>query len=276
MHKSMVTTFIGAGNMASSLIGGLIADGYDPKKIWVSDPTEEKLNALHKRFGIHVTQNNLEAAKRAEILVLAVKPQILKVVVSELAPIIQQHKPLVISIAAMISTAHLEKWIGNSPAIVRCMPNTPALLGCGATGLFANASVTQEQKNLAESILRAVGITVWVDDENLMEVITVLSGCGPAYFFLLMETLQEIAEKMGLAKEPARLLTLQTALGAARMALENAEDVAILRKRVASPGGTTEYALKILEEGKFRQLFFEALTAAKQRSIEMAEKTFKD
>lgn len=267
MQKPIIT-FIGAGNMASSLIGGLIADGYDPKKIWVSDPTQEKLTALHERFKVHTSQNNHEAAQHAEILLFAVKPQILKTVVAELAALIEQNKLLVISIAAMIPIERLEKWIGNSPAIVRCMPNTPALVGCGATGLFANAAVTQEQKNLAESILRAVGVTVWVDDENLMEVVTVVSGCGPAYFFLLMETLQEIAVKMGLPKDVARLLTLQTALGAARLALENEQDVAILRKRVASPGGTTERALEVLEQGNFRQLFFEALSKAKQYSID--------
>jgi len=262
-------TFIGAGNMASALIGGLIADNYPAAKIWATDPNPEKLEQLHKRFGIHTTTNNEQGVAQSEVLVLAVKPQILKSVVTALSASIQRKAPLLISIAGMISTVHLENWLGAKLPIIRCMPNTPALIRCGATGLFANPYATPVQKNRAESIMRAVGLVVWINDETQMDTVTALSGCGPAYFFLFMQFLQEAAEKLGLNKETARLLTLQTALGAARLAMETPDDLLTLRKNVTSPGGSTEQAIKILENDELKQLFFQALQAAQQRAEEM-------
>lgn len=265
-------SFIGAGNMASAIIGGLIADGYDPKKIWASNPTADKLKSLQQKFGIHITQDNQEAAQRAEILVLAVKPKFLHEVTAQLADIVKLKKPLVLSIAAMIPTTHLEKWLGNSPAIIRCMPNTPALLCCGATALFANAHANVAQKKLAEGLMRSVGLTVWLDREEQMEIATVLSGSGPAYFFHLMEVLEEAAKNMGLPADTARLLTVQTAVGAAQLALETAKEPTLLRQEVTSPGGSTERAFEILMPANLHEIFHNALKAARQRGVDMANK----
>ncbi len=183
----------------------------------------------------------------------------------------QDQQPLVISIAAGIRTPDLARWLGADTAIVRAMPNTPALVQSGATGLFANAHVRDQQRDLAETILRAVGLTLWVEQEDQLDLVTALSGSGPAYFFLVMEALQEAASKLGLPAETARLLALQTAFGASRMALESDEDAAALRQRVTSPGGTTEQALRVLEEGGLRNLMEQALTAAARRSRELAD-----
>lgn len=268
--KNHTITFIGAGNMAHSLIGGLIADGFDPKKIWATNPLPEQLENL-KPLGIHTSQDNHVGAAHADIIIFAVKPQILKTVALELAEIINKKNSLVISIAAGVRETDLRRWLGNNCAIVRCMPNTPALVSSGATGLYANPHVTPEQKNLAESILRAVGITVWLDDETHLDTVTALSGSGPAYFFLMMEALENAAVNLGLPSETARLLTIQTALGAARMALESSHTVSELRQNVTSPGGTTERALQVLEHGQLKSLFAEAVQAAQQRAIELAE-----
>lgn len=261
-------TFIGAGNMAHSLISGLIANGYPAQNIWATDPSAEKLMTLQKEFGINIADNNATAAKHAHILLLAIKPQIMHHVCEELAPAIT-HSPLIISIAAMIPIKLLEKWLGKH-AIVRCMPNLPAIIRCAATALFANPQTNEAQKNVAESILRAVGTITWLKQEELMDAVTVLSGNGPAYFFLLIEMLQQSGEALGLEKETARLLSLETALGAARLALESKEDVAVLRQQVTSPGGTTERALEVLEHGNIRQLFFSALEESQIRAKTIA------
>ena len=208
--------------------------------------------------------------QHAQVAVLAVKPQTAKTVVQELAPSIQAKHPLVISIAAGIRESHLREWLSNDIAIVRTMPNTPALVGSGVTALFANAAVNNEQKNLAESIMRAVGMTLWVDDEALMDAVTALSGSGPAYFFLIMEAIEDAGHRLGLPHDTARLLTLQTAFGAAKMALESTEELGILRQRVTSPGGTTERAIKVLQDHHLPEIFDEALRAAHQRSVELA------
>lgn len=263
--------FIGGGNMAASLIGGLIADGYAAANIWVSDPDAEKLSALRERFFVQTTRSNLEAAKHSTVWLLAVKPQMMRQVAAELAPQALQTRPLVISIAAGIRSADLERWLGGGHAIVRAMPNTPALVRSGASALYANAMSNDAQKSAAESILRAVGVAVWLEDETLMDAVTALSGSGPAYFFLVMEALEEAGVKSGLTRETARLLTLETAFGAAKIALESNESPAELRARVTSRGGTTEQALKVLEQGRLRELFEAALKAARARSAELAE-----
>ncbi len=267
----MTLAFIGGGNMAGSLIGGLIADGWNPAKITVADPDERQLERLAARFGITTTTDNDTAAAAAEIIVLAVKPQAVENVARELAGTVAQRRALVVSIAAGIREADLRGWIGADTAIVRSMPNTPALVQSGATALYANSAVSEQQRDAAESILRAVGLTIWVDDEAQMDAVTALSGSGPAYFFLFMEALQQAGCELGLPEETARLLTLQTAFGAAKMALESPEDAATLRRRVTSPGGTTERAILTFQENGLAALVSKALKAAAIRSRELAQ-----
>jgi pyrroline-5-carboxylate reductase len=262
--------FIGAGNMAGSLINGLISDGYDPTRIVASDTNPAALDAIARRTGVRTTADNAAAAA-ADTLVLAVKPQMLEGVARGIADVVQQRRPLVISIAAGIREAALEGWLGRGVALVRTMPNTPAMIGAGATVLHAGPAVTDEQRDRAESILRSVGLTRWVEDEGLLDAVTALSGSGPAYFFLVMEAMESAATDLGIPQETARLLTLQTALGAARMAIESAEEPATLRRRVTSPGGTTERAVKVLEDGGLRELFGQALSAARDRSVELSQ-----
>lgn len=258
---------IGAGNMGASLLGGLIKNNYPAKNIWITDTDNNKLEFLKREFNIHVAQNNLDAIRSADVIILAVKPQILQQVATEIAPALK--KPLIISIAAGVRIASLQKWIGESLPIVRVMPNTPALIGCGASALFANAHTSPSQRTLAESILRAVGITVWVENEKLIDVVTALSGSGPAYFFLIIEALQNAAQQAGLSAETAKLLTLQTAYGAARMALESNENIVKLRQNVTSPGGTTERAVNVLEQENIREILSKTLQAACHRAEEL-------
>lgn len=261
--------FIGAGNMTRCLVSGLITNHYPAQQILASNPSTEKLDYLAQQFKIQTSTDNLLIAKQAEIVVLAVKPQMMKTVAQEIAPLLQQTHPLIISIAAGIATSTLQAYLGNDLALVRCMPNLPALVNSGATGMFANPLVTIEQRDLAETILRSVGTTLWVDDETLMDVIAALSGTGPAYFYLVMEALEHAAHALGLSQENARLLTLQTAYGAAKLALSSNEDVAALRKRVTSKGGITEKAVEILETANTRDTFAKALRAAYDRAKEM-------
>lgn len=263
--------FIGGGNMARSLIGGLIADGHPPARIHVADPDPERLAGLAAEFGIRSAADNTSAAGQADAVVLAVKPQVMRTVAVELAPALRGREALVISIAAGVRVADLAAWLGNEVAIVRSMPNTPALVQAGATALYANARVSAEQRSLAESLLRAAGITCWLDDERLMDAVTAVSGSGPAYFFLLIELLEATAARLGLPPDTARLLTQQTALGAAKMALESRDSAATLRRQVTSPGGTTEAALKVLEDGGIRELFERALRAAATRANELGD-----
>ena len=268
--------FIGGGNMASSLIGGLIADGWDPARIRVADASTQQLERLSQRFPVTTTTDNRSAIAQANIIVLAVKPQSMQAVAQELASASSLQQSLVISIAAGIREATLRNWLGAGTAIVRTMPNTPAMVQSGATALFANPAVSDEQRSIAESILRAVGLAIWVDDEALMDAVTALSGSGPAYFFLFMESLQQAGCELGLPVKTARLLALQTAFGAAKMALESTEDAATLRQRVTSPGGTTERAIAVLQEGGFEALISKALQAAAARSRELADKFGRD
>jgi len=192
-------------------------------------------------------------------------------VATELSSTVQQQKPLIISIAACVREPDINRWLGGDIAIVRTMPNTPAMVQSGATALIANAAVTEEQRELAETIMRAVGLTLWLEDESQLDAVTALSGSGPAYFFLVMEAMEHAGRELGLSGQTARLLTMQTAFGAAKMALESSDNAAILRERVTSPGGTTEKALEVLENGKLRELFDQALKAACERSHELAE-----
>jgi pyrroline-5-carboxylate reductase len=264
-------TFIGGGNMSTCLIGGLIADGYDSRRITVSDPDPEKLAQLAARFEVCTETDNNKAVDGASVLVLAVKPQVLEGVARDLAGSVGKGRPLVISIAAGIRESALIEWLGGEVALVRSMPNTPAMIQSGATGLHAGPGVTQAQRDRAESILRSVGLTRWVEDESQIDAVTAVSGSGPAYFFLVMEAMEAAAREMGLDAETARLLILQTALGAARMAMESRDSPALLRQKVTSPGGTTEKALNILEEGGLKTLFQQALEGAQTRSRELSD-----
>lgn len=264
-------TFIGAGNMAGALIAGLIADGTDPGQLLATDPDAGKRKALAAHAGIRTSADNLGAAKTADVVVLAVKPQTLKAVACELAPVLAERRPLVLSIAAGIRIPTLRAWVGAGPALVRAMPNTPAMIQAGASVLYADSEVSAAQRDSAERILRAVGLVRWVEDEPLMDAVTAVSGSGPAYFFLVMEAMEAAARDLGLPAETAHLLTLQTALGAARMAMESSDDPATLRRKVTSPGGTTERAIGVFEAQGLRELFHQALSAARDRSVELSE-----
>jgi pyrroline-5-carboxylate reductase len=261
---------IGAGNMGHSLISGLIKHGYPATNIWASDTNKDKLAQLETKFRIRVTTDNNQATAAAQIILLAIKPQMFSQVLMSLTAIIQTQQPLVLSIAAGIRVASIQKWLGDHIAIIRAMPNTPSLISCGATALYANPFVSQTQKTLAESIMRTVGIVTWLENEKQMDIVTALSGSGPAYFFSIMEALQQGAEELGLASNIARLLTLQTALGAARMAIESGSSLTLLRQQVTSPGGTTEKALAVLAENDICAILKKALQAATQRAEELA------
>jgi pyrroline-5-carboxylate reductase len=257
--------FIGGGNMARSLIGGLIQTGFSRKNIHVSEPIAELAQNLANDFSVATHNDNTQAAANASIWVFAVKPQIMKSVCLQLAPIAQANKPLIISIAAGITSAQLNQWLGGNMSIVRIMPNTPALLGAGASGLFANALVSDTQKMQADSLMQATGISVWIDDENLMDAVTAVSGSGPAYVFLLAEAMQAAGVAQGLSVDAARALTNQTLLGASRMLNESNEAASLLRQRVTSPGGTTQAAIESFEAQGFRNVVNNAIEAATQR-----------
>ncbi len=269
--KDATIGFIGGGNMAGSLIGGLIADHVDPGRIWVSEPDGGRLRQLADTFGVNTTGNNAELVAAVDTVVLAVKPQSMKEVCAALADAVQTKRPLLISVAAGIRIDAIQRWLGANPAIVRAMPNTPALVQCGATALCASPQVNNAQRETAEGIMRAVGLALWLEQEEQMDAVTALSGSGPAYFFLVMEAMEKAGLALGLTRDTARLLTLQTAFGAAKVALESREEMALLRQRVTSPGGTTERAVGILQQGGLETLFAQALTGARDRSRELAE-----
>ncbi|MFA5494102.1 MAG: pyrroline-5-carboxylate reductase [Porticoccaceae bacterium] len=262
-------TFIGGGNMARSLIGGLVQKGFPAASIRVSEPVAEARQALAADFGISVHGDNGAAAAGADLVVLAVKPQVMKEVASSLAPALG-HRPVVVSIAAGIPVSALQTWLGADIPIIRCMPNTPALVHQGASGLFASAQVSAGQKSLAEQLFGAVGVVSWLDREVDLDAVTALSGSGPAYFFLLIEAMESAGVALGLSPDTARRLTLQTALGAATMALQSDVDAAELRRRVTSPAGTTERAIDTFLAGDLPRLVADAMAAAAARAAEMA------
>ncbi|KAI2679140.1 pyrroline-5-carboxylate reductase [Pseudomonas sp. TNT3] len=268
MSKTRIA-FIGAGNMAASLIGGLRAKGLDATQIRASDPGAETRARVNAEHGIEVFADNADAIQGADVVVLAVKPQAMKAVCEAIRPSLKPNQ-LVVSIAAGITCASMNNWLGDQP-IVRCMPNTPALLRQGVSGLFATGQVTAEQREQAQELLSAVGIALWLNEEQQLDAVTAVSGSGPAYFFLLIEAMTAAGVKLGLPAEIAAQLTLQTALGAAHMAVASDVDAAELRRRVTSPAGTTEAAIKSFQAGGFEALVEKALGAAAHRSAEMAE-----
>lgn len=268
--KTRTIGFIGGGNMATSLMSGLIASGHSPQQLWVSDTTQSLLQSHRDQLNVNISTSNTTIVEEVDVVVLAVKPQILRDVAKEIAVGVRKKNALVVSIAAGISQASLSKWLGGEVAVVRCMPNTPALVLTGATALHANQNVDDEQKDLAENILRSVGLALWVKEESMLDAVTAVSGSGPAYFFLLMEAMEKAALEMGLDEHTARLLIQQTALGAAKIALESAESPMQLRQRVTSPGGTTQKAIETFQSHDFSSLVADALGAARDRSVEMS------
>jgi pyrroline-5-carboxylate reductase len=262
--------FIGGGNMAAALVGGLTKRGLPGERIVVADPSELPLQRLVRDYGVRASADNAGAVAGAEVVILAVKPQQMRAVALALSPHLAVSKPLVISVAAGIPHAALARWFGAQVPVVRTMPNRPALNGFGATGLYAPPGIGAANRALAESIMAAVSATVWVEHESQMDTVTALSGSGPAYFFLFMEALEAAAHERGLPNEVAHKLTLETAFGAAQMARQSSESLAALREQVTSKGGTTAAALDVLDAAGLRAIVAHAVAAADRRSAELA------
>ncbi|MCX7214116.1 MAG: pyrroline-5-carboxylate reductase [Burkholderiales bacterium] len=261
--------FVGAGNMASALIGGLIARGTAPASLQAIDPSASQRDALGARFGIATHAASGDPVGQADVIVMAVKPQQMREAVNALAP--QIATQLIISVAAGVRATDLSRWLGGYSRIVRTMPNTPALIGLGATGLAMLAGGTDADRKLAESIMQAVGQTVWVDDESQLDAVTALSGSGPAYVFRFIESMIAAGTGLGLSPEQSRQLALQTVSGAAQLACASSEPVALLRERVTSKGGTTAAALSVFEARGLDAVVAQAMGAARDRSAELGD-----
>jgi pyrroline-5-carboxylate reductase len=270
MNNIRRLAFIGGGNMAAALIGGLTKRGLASERVVVADPSQDQLERLVRDFGVTAAADNASAVHGAELVILAVKPQQMRSVALGLAPSLSASPPLVISVAAGIPHAALARWFGPRVPVIRAMPNRPALNGFGATGLYAPPSVGAANRALAEMIMAAVSATVWVEHESQMDTVTALSGSGPAYFFLFMEALEAAAHERGLPKDVAHQLTLDTAVGAAQMARHSTESLATLREQVTSKGGTTAAALAVLDGAGLRAIVAHAVAAADRRSAELA------
>ena len=260
-------SFIGGGNMAQALIGGLIARGVPTTRITVSDPVE-KVRELLAEKDLHVTDDNVVAIREADIVLFAVKPQVLAKVLAPLQGLLEGK--LVISIVAGAEIATISKLLGTE-RIVRVMPNTPALVQTGAHGLYAGEAVSAEDRDLASQVLASTGLTLWVNSEAQIDAVTAVSGSGPAYFFYMMESMIRAGKNMGLDEKVATALTLQTALGAAQMAITSANSPAELRKNVTSPNGTTQAAIEVFDHAQISQNIQAALAAAQKRSQELAQ-----
>ena len=260
--------FIGGGNMAQALIGGLLSRGLPTTRITVSDPVEQIRHVLEEK-GIQTTADNLEAIKNADVVVLAVKPQVLATVLQPLKGLLSDK--LVISIIAGAEIQTISDLIGGSQRIVRVMPNTPALVQTGAHGIYASEAVGKQDRELTSQILAATGLTIWLDNEAQIDAVTAVSGSGPAYFFYLMESMIRAGKNLGLEEKVATALTLQTALGAAQMAITSSNSASELRKNVTSPNGTTQAALEVFDRAQISQNIQAALAAAQKRSQELAQ-----
>ena len=253
--------------MTASLIGGMIRKGhFDPTKITVSEPDKRVREALQERFSVMVTDNNRACAEAVDVVLLAVKPQIVHQVAAQLMVVDAPRVPLFISIAAGIRVAVLRRWLETTGVIVRAMPNTPALIGLGATGMYVSKEATLEQRQQAETIMNSVGITIWVEQESDLDAVTAISGSGPAYYFQLMEWMLHTAKQLGLSDVVAKQLVLQTALGASHLAIESSDPLSVLRERITSPGGTTEAALQSLHRSGVARLVSQAVIAAHARA----------
>lgn len=268
--QSPKIAFIGAGNMSSAVIGGMIKGRFTSDQIIACAPSDKNLKALREEFSVHTDNDNCQACSAADVVVLGVKPQMLQQVASEIKPHLQ-HKPLIISLAAGIPMQSLNQWLGEELAIVRSMPNTPSLVGVGAAGLYANENCSADQKQLADDIQASVGIVKWLEDEALIDSVIAVSGSGPAYFFLAMEAMIAEGIAQGLDADSSAELCIQTVLGAATLAQQSDVDVAELRRRVTSPGGTTAQAIAHFEDNGLRDLFAGAMQACSNRAREMAK-----
>jgi pyrroline-5-carboxylate reductase len=261
--------FVGAGNMAGALRGGLSARGAPPASLRAIDPSAEQRAAVQARLGVHTFAAPDASNLDADVIVLAVKPQHMKDAIGAMGGLIRT--PLLISVAAGVRAADLSRWLGGYRRIVRTMPNTPALLGLGVTGLAQLPGGDADDRQLAESILSAVGQVVWVDDESQLDAVTALSGSGPAYVFRMIEAMTEGGMKLGLSADQSRVLALQTMLGAATLAAQSNEPASVLRERVTSKGGTTAAALAVMEARDVSGLIADAMTAAQKRSQELGD-----
>jgi pyrroline-5-carboxylate reductase len=266
----MNITFIGGGNMATALIAGLANKLTQAANIHVIDPNPEALERLHSEYGVSTASAIDERVAASEVVVLAVKPQQMRGVAESLLPQLGG-QPLVLSIAAGIRGADLSRWLGGYGAIVRCMPNTPALIGMGITGMVAMAGASASQKTAADSILKAVGKTVWLGDEAMIDPVTAVSGSGPAYVFFFLEAMQQAAQEMGLSAEQGKELALATFTGAAQLAVRSPEPLDVLRQRVTSKGGTTYAAITSMEQAGVKQAIVAAMKAACARGRELGE-----
>ena len=261
--------FVGGGNMARCLIGGMLANGFDSHEITATARSQGTCNKLAQDFSIATSDDNQKAVSLADVVVLAVKPQVMQGVAESLAGSLN-HRPLIISVAAGIPVTALQSWLGGDRAIVRAMPNTPSIVMHGATGMFGNDSVSDEQRALCDRIFNAVGISHWVADEGLIDAVIAVSGSGPAYYFLFMEIMEKIGAELGLDPETARQLTLQTAQGAAQMAAQGEHSTAELRRMVTSPGGTTQRAIETFQQAGIEQIFRDAMRGAVARAGELS------
>jgi pyrroline-5-carboxylate reductase len=271
MNPDLKIAFVGGGNMGRALVGALRDRGHPASRLAIGEAYEATRSALQRDFpGVHVGADNLAAVAGAALVVLAVKPQEMGPVVAALRPALQRDRPVVLSIAAGLRLADLEGWCGPGVPVVRAMPNRPALVGAGATGLYAGPGVSPAARGLAEDLMRTAGAVAWVDDESLMDAVTAVSGSGPAYFFLLAEALADAGVAQGLAPEAARQLAVATLHGAGLMATRGDGDLARLRAEVTSRGGTTEAALRALDDARFREAVFAAVAAAVRRGGELA------
>lgn len=264
--------FIGAGNMSRAIIAGLVAKGYPAENIIAANPSAPKLKALEADFGIQITQDNLQACERADLVVLAVKPHLIQQVCQDLAASLDLADKCFVSVAAGVDIKPMQTALGFAAPVIRCMPNTPSQLGLGVSGMFASAEVSEEQKQQADKLMASVGMVQWLPTEASIDDLIAVSGSGPAYFFAFMEAMQQKAIELGFDQQQARALVQQTALGAAHMVVENAnQDIATLRENVTSKGGTTQQALTTFAEGGLAELVNKAMQAAKDRAIEMAK-----
>ena len=269
MENKTVIGFIGAGNMAYALIKGLLNNGFDANQINISDPNEELLLNRESELKVTTYSDNTSLLSNSDIIFFAVKPQVLSSVCLELKGVVKS-KHLFVSIVAGIRSSDINRWLGGNFALIRTMPNTPALFQSGVTGLFANEVVDNEQKSLVESILSSVGECFWVNEEKLIDAITAISGSGPAYFFLLMESMKQAGMALGLDEETANSLSIQTAYGASLMANKTGKDSRTLRAEVTSPNGTTQSAIESFQDQNFEGMVANATRAAYDRARELS------
>jgi pyrroline-5-carboxylate reductase len=271
---AMVVTFVGGGNMATALIGGMLKQGFAPSEVRAIDVMPDQRARLTKEFGVATFADAAQAAPGSDVIVLAVKPQQLREVCGQLAPHVGE--AVVLSIAAGTRLADIGRWLARPRKLVRCMPNTPALIGLGVTASFAPSDVSASERASIDRILGAVGKALWVDREALLDPVTAVSGSGPAYVFYFLEAMQQAATEMGLSAETGRLLAMETFRGAAELAIRSSDPPATLRERVTSKGGTTAAALASMDHDQVKTAIVRALAAANRRAGELADEAGKD